>query len=1529
MSNQKNTTENLTKNKAIKLFTYLESVLQLDDKVDRDFKKVLYENSVWWRSDFPSIDNLKVRSFSSDSEDEDGAVAWLRVEKKKIPKPPVLPKILTEWVSEESLKNPQNSLFALDKISRKVNFSDDKEREDEFKKFCKSYRDGDEIPEALLDWVTINLKNGPEKIDTNYVDDYFSDHQELGELLNKYKDNEWNDWAKDVLEIYKANTLYDQLYALRLSLKNQGDNYELLWGHGILSWDHPTGGEILWPTFLSPVVIEFNAINSVIEIHPDPLYKSFVELSPLHELDHPAEVELITWADKINTDPFDFWNYEQIKRESKWLISNLSPDCEDLFDKDFYVKQKTTENPTFWNSQTIFARKRSNSLWAKYAGLIRRDIEQNDAEPTDFIADLVGEYNKSDINKELENFEEGNVDEIDAPLKDGELYFPLPWNEEQKNIAERIEASYGVVVKGPPGTGKSHTIANLVSRFLAQGKTVLVTSQTSKALEVLREKLPESIQSLAVSQLGQNAKTDQVLQTSISEISANLNEKDKFNKKVEDGIRFELDELRKKKSALASRIRDYILIDSTASIEIDGKVIQPIEAARTINENEESGALNWFEDDVPYDLEINFSETDLKEFYENTFELGKECSDLWRYALPNIDILPKTDLVVEAFKSYKILESKNKKSKGFFDEDIKFNQDELRRLCEVAENAIKVLEICDLEYEKHVFKSCYESAGQRTKWLTIINRAKEKLNIIQEADLKLIGIQIDGANETSHDDNLAAISELVKATENNKKITTLKRLLLSQKAKNILDSYKVNDCTPDSFIHIEYLKYSFLKQKARHDIDIIISQELAKFTDEEIVSFSNLSVLQLENFIKNLEIIVGFYDQTQTLIKFTQEYKTVSHFDVTSIENIRDLQGIINSYLTRFELNNLDDLFGQWIKNLDSEDGIRHPVVDQLLQAVENKDGDSWSNSFEVLLSLKEKQRLSEKAKEIKSKLSVMAPLLGKKIEETALAKKKFAIPNNLNLAWRVQRYKSWLDNIHGRTNIQELQSQHEIFIKQEQDLNAQLVSVLAWQRQIARVTDAQKQALMAWALYMKKVGKMQGKYWRKHLKDAQDALFVAKDAVPVWIMPLSRVVQMFPNPKAGMFDVVIFDEASQCDIKGITVGYLGKKLLVVGDPDQISPAGMFQNMEKVFDLVARYLSDIPEKGSFATTSSLFDIAHVRLPNSVMLLEHFRCVPEIIAFSKHYIYENKIKPLRYPQPKGLLSPALVPVYVENGYQNKNNKVNIPEAEAILKKLQECLADPKYDKRPNGELCTFGIISLLAEDQAKYIKDLVLKNIDQKIIEDRRIDVGDAYTFQGDERDVMFLSMVKALDSDKLDDTVRALADENTKRRFNVAASRARDQMFLFHSIPLSSFTNQEDWRWRLLNWFYNPQTETLKAGLDSLEKEVEAGRASPFSYAVGKAIIERGYQVIPEFPVIGYRIDLVIQGENARLAVECDGDQYHTLERWDNDQVREAQLRRAGWEFWRVTGSSYYRHKEQALESLWEKLDKMGIKPMI
>ncbi len=194
---------------------------------------------------------------------------------------------------------------------------------------------------------------------------------------------------------------------------------------------------------------------------------------------------------------------------------------------------------------------------------------------------------------------------------------------------------------------------------------------------------------------------------------------------------------------------------------------------------------------------------------------------------------------------------------------------------------------------------------------------------------------------------------------------------------------------------------------------------------------------------------------------------------------------------------------------------------------------------------------------------------------------------------------------------------------------------------------------------------------------------------------------------------------------------------------------------------------------------------------------------------------------------------------------------------------------------------------------------------------------------------MFLSMVKALDPNNPNDTVKALTDKGAAQRFNVAATRARDQVFLYHSIPIEEFRNQDDWRYRLLNWFYDPKTEELKAGREALKREFDSGRASIFSFDVGNLLIDKGFQVLAEYPVIGRRIDLVVQGENARLAIECDGDQYHTLENFEEDWNRQRQLERAGWVFWRVAGSAFYCHKEKALDSLWKKLDELGIKPII
>src|SRR5690606_32298605 len=92
------------------------------------------------------------------------------------------------------------------------------------------------------------------------------------------------------------------------------------------------------------------------------------------------------------------------------------------------------------------------------------------------------------------------LDRIGTPSTEftGEQLLPLPANEEQRDIIDRLAGDSGVVVEGPPGTGKTHTIANIVAALLARGQRVLVTSEKAQALRVLREKLPSELQELCV-----------------------------------------------------------------------------------------------------------------------------------------------------------------------------------------------------------------------------------------------------------------------------------------------------------------------------------------------------------------------------------------------------------------------------------------------------------------------------------------------------------------------------------------------------------------------------------------------------------------------------------------------------------------------------------------------------------------------------------------------------------------------------------------------------------------------------------------------------------------------------------------------------------------------------------------------------------------------------------------------------------------------------------------------------------------------
>jgi very-short-patch-repair endonuclease len=470
--------------------------------------------------------------------------------------------------------------------------------------------------------------------------------------------------------------------------------------------------------------------------------------------------------------------------------------------------------------------------------------------------------------------------------------------------------------------------------------------------------------------------------------------------------------------------------------------------------------------------------------------------------------------------------------------------------------------------------------------------------------------------------------------------------------------------------------------------------------------------------------------------------------------------------------------------------------------------------------------------------------------------------------------------------------------------------------------------ALTAWANAMRQFGKGTGRYAQRHLAAANRAMVEAVGAVPVWIMPLFRVVQSF-EAKPGAFDVIIVDEASQCDLRALPVLYRGKKVLIVGDPEQISPANVGIEKEKIYELNRQFLTAIPYPERFDIDHSLYEITGT-IPeiDRILLTEHFRCVPPIIEFNNHLSpsYGGRLEPLRRPSPQEILDPPIQTVYVENGFKNTND-INAPEAERLVESLVNVCRDPRYALvGSNKRKRTMGIISLLGEKQARYISNLIARHpdLDEREREERRIICGDAYAFQGDERDVMFLSMVIATNA-PFSPQVR----EDARRRFNVATSRARDQVFLFHSVRLRDINNPECVRHKLLSWYLNPPKSEVEAGLNVLRQTAD----SEFEFEVGESIINRGYTVIPQFRPFPrdsqYRIDLVVQGENGRVAIECDGDRWPGAEKWEYDQHREAQLRRAGWKFWRISGSAFYRNKEKALDGLWEFMEDAGVNPNV
>jgi very-short-patch-repair endonuclease len=584
-------------------------------------------------------------------------------------------------------------------------------------------------------------------------------------------------------------------------------------------------------------------------------------------------------------------------------------------------------------------------------------------------------------------------------------------------------------------------------------------------------------------------------------------------------------------------------------------------------------------------------------------------------------------------------------------------------------------------------------------------------------------------------------------------------------------------------------------------------------------------------------------------------------------------------------------------------------VVEKLRDAVRAFNPGAYKNAIARLSDLLERRKHLERRRELLLKLEPLAPGWAANIRTRTSIHNQSYPPQSVRDAWLWRQLNDELER-RDQVRLRDLQDQSARTTQAIQDVTAELIEKKAWAAELRRTEHnlKQKQALVGWLDTVKKMGKGTGIRVPKLKVEANRLMSECRGAVPVWIMPLSRVADNF-DPRTTRFDVVVIDEASQADVMALIALHLADKSIVVGDHEQVSPSAVGQDLGVVQHLIDEHLEGVPNAHLYDGKTSIYDLARQSFGGTIRLVEHFRCVPEIIQFSNQLSYDGAIRPLRDTSQVSL-KPHVIAHRVTDGLSdNKNNEEEALEVAALV--LAAC-EQTEYRRK------TVGIISLVGDEQAYRIDALLRKHLSEGEFKlEHNVLCGNPAQFQGDERDVMFLSVVDTSDGGVL----RMREELMFKQRFNVAASRARDQMWVVHSLDPRSHLKPGDLRRRLIEYAEDP-----KRFLDALEN-VEHRTESVFEKQVASGLVRAGYSVVPQWRVGHYRIDLVVGGNGKRVAIECDGDRFHPLERLPDDMARQAVLERLGWTFIRIRGSRFFRDPDTVMASLLADIHAFGIEP--
>lgn len=679
----------------------------------------------------------------------------------------------------------------------------------------------------------------------------------------------------------------------------------------------------------------------------------------------------------------------------------------------------------------------------------------------------------------------------------------------------------------------------------------------------------------------------------------------------------------------------------------------------------------------------------------------------------------------------------------------------------------------------------------------------------------------------------------------------------------------------NALLHNESVLFGSKNHKA---VDVVIERLLRLQSEPVILKYG-----QKEREIEFAEALLSAIERassynSQTLEREIGEYK--KELDLVRVEEKEARQSLFRILDRRNRISRLDVAL----------ESIKTELPQSISKNLNQYEVINENSEFYSKLSLLEKliKEVDEGPSFISHILSFFGSTLEKRIMTTSqhlltstpikgISISLNTIENCRELLTTARSIKRWIDNQSQLISVvRENESEVQVEVLRERitkskeravDISIKYVDVLM-KRRLKTLGFKERRDIADYVSIVRRLeGDVTGGELAEELRSERKRMFKSVvRAFPAMAVTNLSVRHALPL-SAGIVDIVVIDEASQCDIaSALPLLYRGKRAVIIGDPNQLTHISLLhraddQQLQRQFGLVS-----IDDQRFLYSINSLFELVRSVIGTGakfVHLLEHYRSRAEIIRFSNKKFYGGKLSVWTdYRKLRGAGYPDAViwhDVVGEVIRPSQGSAYNLDEAKNIVELIEEIIK--RISAHGDDYLVSLGVVTPFRE-QANKIRDLVEQKFGVALLRKLDFTVDTAHKYQGDERDIMIFSPVV---SRKIQQRSLGFLG-NTVNLFNVAITRARAELHVVgdriacaqSGIPhLSEF----------VKYVEELEPENINQSGGKFE--------SPWEEILYDALARERIKTIPQYPVYQYRLDLAIVNSELPIDIEIDGEMWH------------------------------------------------------